>query len=196
MYIYDISRDIVSAEVYDGDPETQVNLIKDMAKGDRYNLSSVSMCTHAATHIDAPLHFDEQGESVDRLRLSTFYGKCTVISFQGIFTGADMEKLLPKCKKRLLIHGEGNAFLSVSAAEVLADSNMLLVGTDGLSIAADFDEDRVHRCLCTGKIAILEGLDLSNISDGEYTLAAFPIKLSGLEAAPCRAILLQQERGI
>ena len=86
MYIYDISRDVVSAQVYPGDPKTETEFILDMKKGDRYNLSKITMCTHAGTHIDAPLHFDEQGLPIDKLRLSTFYGKCTVISFEGIFT--------------------------------------------------------------------------------------------------------------
>lgn len=196
MYIYDISRDIMTAPVYDGDPKTEYEFISDMKKGDRYNLSVVTMCTHAGTHIDAPLHFDDEGAAVDGMRLSTFYGKCTVISFDGIFTGADMEKLLPKCKKRILLHGEGKAFLSSSAAEVLASSDVVLVGTDALSIAPEFDEEKTHRYLCMGGVAVLEGLDLSKISDGEYTLAAFPIKMSGLEAAPCRAILFKQETGI
>ena len=65
-----------------------------------------------------------------RLRLSTFYGKCTVITVTGILTGDDMERLLPYCKRRILFHGEGETFLSHSAAIVLADSDVLLVGTD------------------------------------------------------------------
>ena len=44
--------------------------------------------------------------------------------------------------------------------------------------------------------AILNNLNLENIDDGEYELCAFPIKLGGLEAAPCRAILLEMEKGL
>jgi len=43
---------------------------------------------------------------------------------------------------------------------------------------------------------VLEGLNLAGIKDGEYTLCAFPIKVSGAEAAPCRAVLMEQEKGI
>ena len=52
------------------------------------------------------------------------------------------------------------------------------------------------KILANAGIAILENLDLSDIADGDYELFAFPIKLGGLEAAPCRAILFEQERGL
>ena len=41
-------------------------------------------------------------------------------------------------------------------------------------------------------VPILEGLDLSGVPDGNYILAAFPLKLEGLEAAPVRAVLLEE----
>ena len=196
LYIHDISRDIFGTPVFDGDPETRVEHIKKLENGDSYNLTALSMCSHAGTHIDAPLHFWEDGSPVDLIRLNTFYGKCTVISVDGILTGEDMERLLPYCKRRILFHGEGKTFLSHSAAIVLASSRVVLVGTDADSIAPPFDEEKPHRELARAGIAVLENLRLSNIKDGEYDLCAFPIKASGLEAAPCRAILFEQEKGI
>ena len=195
MEIIDISRDILKTPVYPGDPEGYLDEIKSMRSGEKCNLNAFYTCLHAATHIDAPLHFDENGNSIDKLRLSTFYGKCTVITFDGIITGEDMDRLLPYCRKRIILHGKSKAFFSSSAAHVLADSNILLVGTDALSIAPDFEEEKTHKIFAKANIAVLEGLDLSGIKDGDYTLCAFPIKLAGLEAAPCRAILMEQEKG-
>ena len=139
--------------------------------------------------------FDFEGKRTEELRLSAFYGKCTVVTIKGILTGQDMEKLLPYCKKRLILHGEGEAYLSLSAAVVIADSGIVLVGTDSLSIATAFDEARVHMELARQDIAVLEGLSLKGIHDGEYTLCAFPLKIADSEAAPCRAILMEQEKG-
>lgn len=195
MIIHDISRDTLTAPVYGGDPETRVTRLKNMDE-DEYNLSAVSMSVHAGTHIDAPLHFCEDGCAIDALRLNTFYGKCTVISVEGILTGDDMERLLPYCKRRILFRGEGNTYLSQSAAIVLAESKVVLVGTDADSIAPPFDEGRPHRELALAGIAVLENLNLSSIDDGEYDLCAFPVKLGGLEAAPCRAILFEMEKGL
>lgn len=196
MILHDISKDALTTAVPEGDPVTEVTRIKNMDEMDEYNLSGISMSAHCGTHIDAPLHFYEEGVSIDRLRLNTFYGKCTVVSVEGILTGEDMEKLLPYCKRRLLIRGNGKTFLSHSAAIVLADSRLVLIGTDAASIAPPFDEAKPHRELARAGIAVLENLNLSNIEPGEYELCAFPLKLCGLEAAPCRAILLEMEKGL
>lgn len=196
MIIHDISRDTLTAPVYEGDPDTVVTQLQSLDNGDGCNLSAISMSVHAGTHIDAPLHFCEDGASIEQLWLSKFYGKCTVISVTGILTGDDMERLLPYCKRRILFHGEGETYLSHSAAIVLADSHVVLVGTDADSIAPPFDEARPHRELARAGIAVLENLNLSAIDDGEYELCAFPVKLGGLEAAPCRAILLEMEKGL
>lgn len=196
MIIHDISRDTINTPVYDGDPETRAERIKSIENGDGYNLTEISMSVHSGTHIDAPLHFYDEGSSIDNIRLNTFFGKCTVITVSGILTGEDMERLLPYCKRRVLFHGEGKTFISHSAAIVLAESRVVLVGTDAQSIAPSFDEERTHRELARAGIVILENLNLSAIDDGEYDLCAFPIKLGGLVAAPCRAIILEQEKGL
>ena len=196
MIIHDISRDSLTTPVYKDDPETEVEFLKSMDNLDQYNLSYIKMTTHCGTHIDAPLHFCEDGSSVDQLRLNTFYGKCTVISVEGILTGEDMERLLPYCKRRILFRGNGKTYLSHSAAIVLAESRVILVGTDADSIATPFDEAKPHRELARAGITVIENLNLSAIRDGEYELCAFPIKLGGLEAAPCRAILFEMEKGL
>ena len=195
MLLYDISREIMSAPVYEGDPKPNSRFIRTIDGDSMYNLSTVSMCTHAATHIDAPLHYEEDGEDIASMNISRFYGKCTVVSIEGILTGEDMEQLLPHCHRRLILHSSGKAFISVHAARVIADSKLLLVGTDAMSIAPPFDEHMPHLELARAGIAVLEGLYLEGVEDGEYILSAFPLKLGGLEAAPCRAVLMKEKKG-
>ena len=169
MLLFDISREIFSAPVYEGDPKPKSRFISTIGDDSRYNLSTVSMWTHTATHIDAPLHYDEEGADIGSMRLS--------------------------CCKRVIFHSSGKAFLSVSAARVIADSKLMLVGTDCMSIAPPFDEHMPHLELARGGVAVLEGLYLEGIEDGEYTLAAFPLKMKGLEASPCRAVLMREPKG-
>jgi len=197
MIIYDISRSIPDTPPYEGDPETVCELINSIEDGDSYNLSMFSISSHTGTHIDAPFHFDNEGKKIDELRLSTFYGKCSVISTDRILTGGDMERILPRCRKRLIIHSTGeDGGIESSAAQVIADSDLILIGIDRQSIGADFDNERTHRILASNNVTILENLDLEGIKDGnDYTLCAFPIRLDGFEAAPCRAILFEQEKG-
>lgn len=196
MDFYDISRDIMTTSEFDGDTPPKVTVIKSIENGDHYNLSQVTLSTHQATHIDSPKHFDDEGSNIGGLRLSRFYGKCTVVTINGVLTGQDMEELLPHCKKRLILHGNGNAFLTSSAAQVIANSGLTLIGTDAPSIAAPFDEMRTHLELARADVAVLENLYLNGVRDGVYTLCAFPIKLSELEAAPCRAVLIDEGMGI
>ena len=195
MLFYDISREILSSEVYPGDPKPKARTLKSISDGDMYNLSQVDLCVHTATHIDAPLHFDPDGEDIASMKITTFYGKCTVVTIEGILTGEDMERLLPHCARRVIFHSSGKAYLSVHAARVLADSKVVLVGTDSMSIAPPFDELMPHLELARAGIAVLEGLYLEGVKDGEYTLSAFPLRLGGLEAAPCRAVLMREKKG-
>ena len=120
MILYDISRDILTTQPYEGDPAPQVTVLSSIENGDAYNMTQVTMCTHNATHIDAPKHFDDDGATIGKIRLSHLYGKCTVVTIDGVLTGEDMEELLPHCKKRLILHGRGNAYLTSSAAQVVA----------------------------------------------------------------------------
>lgn len=196
MLFYDISRDALNATVYKDDPKTQYSFVKSIENGDMFNLSEFSMCAHTGTHIDAPFHFDEDGEKIGQMRLSRFFGKCTVVTIDGVLTGEDMERLLPHCEKRIIFHSSGTAYLSSSAAQVLADSKVVLVGTDAMSIAPSFDEMRTHVELARANIAVIENLYLEGVKDGTYTLCAFPLKLPELEAAPCRAVLLDEGKGI
>jgi len=195
MLLYDITREMFSSAVYPGDPKPSSYFIRTIGEDSPCNISTVSMCSHTATHIDAPLHFDESGADITSMRLKHFCGKCTVVTIDGILTGEDMERLLPHCGKRLILHSGGKAFLSVSAARVIADNDMLLVGTDAMSIAPPFDEVMPHLELARANVAVLEGLILDGVEDGEYTIAAFPLKMKGLEASPCRAVLMREPKG-
>ena len=77
MKIYDISQEIISSDIYPGDPSPRLNKISDMAKGDLYNLSEFSMCAHNGTHLDAPRHFIEGGKTIGEIDLSSAIGSAT-----------------------------------------------------------------------------------------------------------------------
>ena len=171
MKIYDISRELFSAPVYPGDPSPSFERLRRMELGDSFNLSGFYTGCHSGTHVDAPLHFLEDGAPIDE-------------------TGLDIEALRLRKGERVLF--SGGAFVSLSAAYVLADAEVALVGTDQQSIAPMGDEEAPHRELLRHEIALLEGLCLDGIPEGMYTLCAFPLKLRGLEASPVRAVLLQK----
>jgi arylformamidase len=60
--------------------------------------------------------------------------------------------------------------LSVDAAELLVDRNVKLLGIDYLSIAPYKQGKPVHTILLDAGVVLIEGLDLSKVSQGRYTL--------------------------
>ncbi len=192
MQIIDISKDIMKTPVYPGDPEGYIDEIKSMKSGEKCNLNAFYTCLHTATHIDAPLHFLQDGKSVEKIPLEYFIGECVVVEAEpGPITGAFAEDNFPTNAERVLIKGNGNSYLMESSAYILADLGVKLIGTDSQSIGISGTNEKIHRELLLSDIAILEGLDLSAVEPGRYFLLAQPLKISGVEAAPVRALLIK-----
>ena len=191
MIIYDISPDITAAPLYPGDSAPELCRRADIAAGSEYNLCDISMCLHTGAHIDDPLHYFEDGKSVDMLSASKFIGRCAVKEANGPVTAQWVEKNLPWDCKRLIIKCRSNGYLMDNAVFELCRFNLELIGIDSLSIASQENEGAVHRELLNNGIAVLEGIDLTDVEPGEYFLFAPPIKIGGAEAAPCRALLIK-----
>ena len=194
MEIIDISRDLLKTPVYPGDPEGYIDNIKSIRAGDNCNLNAVYTCLHTATHVDAPLHFIDGASSNESMPLDLFIGECQVVEAPpGPVTGAFAEDNFPwsGCE-RLLIKGNGFSHLMESSAYYIADSGIKLVGTDSQTIGIHGQNESVHKALLSAGVPIIEGLDLSNVEPGTYFLMAQPLKISGLEAAPLRAVLVKE----
>ncbi|MBQ3133694.1 MAG: cyclase family protein [Clostridia bacterium] len=190
MKIHDISKGLLSSPVYPGDPMPELRQLRQMAFGDEYNLSELTMCVHSGTHLDAPLHFLPDGADVTALPLADVIGECTVVELDGPILGADAEELLPRIRDgRLLI--KGDAWLTPSAAFVL--SELKLIGSELASVAPPEVVASVHRQLLGEGTLLLENLDLSAVPAGTYFLVAAPIKIEGAEGAPVRAFLFEKE---
>ena len=80
-----------------------------------------------------------------------------------------------------------------SAAFVLADSGLRLLGVEGQSVAPAGCTVAVHRRLLSSGMVLLEGLDLSGVEEGIYFLMAAPLKIDGADGSPVRAILLERQ---
>ncbi len=192
MILHDISRELFGAPVYPGDPAPSLTAITRMEWGDVCNTSALSACLHNATHLDAPRHFVPDGTDIASLPLEQSVGPCSVVAFDGVLLGAQAEELLPRLHKRVLFKGEME--ISPSAAFVLSDAGLALVGVEAQSVAAPECTAAVHRQLLGRGVALLEGLDLSGVKPGDYFLFAAPLKVAGADGAPVRAVLVERER--
>ena len=190
MNLIDISRDLMRAPVYPGDPAPELKKLTSMAAGDAYNTTLLSASLHNGTHMDAPKHFFPEGDGVDRIPLDACIGECTVIECNGLLLGDAAEELLPKLKKRVLF--KGDVQLTPSAAFVLSDAGMVLLGVESPSVAPPEYAEQVHRQLLGAGIVLLEGLDLSAAEENvPYLLMAAPLRIRGADGAPVRAVLAE-----
>ena len=194
MKIIDISQELTTANVYDGDPKPQFNRIISMNDGEPYNLSTLSMCLHNGTHIDAPSHFIEGGKTVDQIPLSTLIGRCFVAIHAGDVTALDAEKILEKAKakkacERILLRGE--LTVTEEAARVFAKEKIRLLGNEGQTVGPKDAPMAVHLILLGAGTVLLEGIVLDEVEEGAYLLNAAPLNIEGAEGSPCRAWLIK-----
>ncbi len=208
MRTYDVTLTITPQMiVWPGDPPVIMEHTSSIASGDNANVSQISMSCHTGTHVDAPDHFLNNGKTVENLSLDLLVGRAYVLHLPDvnlITASILMDADIPPRTRRLLfktknsdLWARGNkefqsdfVGLSVDAAELLVDRNVKLVGVDYLSVAPFKMGKPVHTILLNAGVVVIEGLDLSNVSQGRYTLHCLPLKLGGADGAPTRAILV------
>jgi arylformamidase len=205
--IFDISVPIVDGGlVYPGNPEIRIEPHSELGRGASSNLSRLSFGSHTGTHVDAPRHFFESGDTVDRLPLSVLIGPARVIAFPDNVLRVTAELLQARHLagvERLLIRTRNSGFIrqrefhpdftfiAPDAAALLASIGIKLVGVDYLSVEQfRSGHHQTHRTLLERGIVIVEGLDLSAIVPGDYDFCCLPLRLEALDGAPARAVLM------
>ena len=190
MELIDISRELLGAPVYPGDPPPALEALCRVEWGDMCNTSALRACLHNGTHLDAPLHFFPGEADAASLPLDACIGECAVVEGEGVLLGDQAERLLDGLPPRVLFRGE--MLLSPSAAFVLADAGIKLVGVEAASVAPPESAAAVHRQLLGSGTVLLEGLDLSGAPAGRYFLFAPPLKIAGADGAMTRAVLMRR----
>jgi arylformamidase len=208
MKIYDVSLPIhPELPVWPGDPPIELVHVASIASGSDANVSRLACGVHVGTHVDAPLHFIDNGESIDQIDLNTFIGKVHVVDLQGetTITAMKLESVgITKRARRVIfktdnsrLWHEGNpkftedfVALQPDAAEWLVERGIQLVGIDYLSIAPFHYGVPTHQILLEAGVVIVEGLNLWSVPPGRYTLYCLPLNLKGSDGAPARVILI------
>ena len=185
MKIIDITKEMLSAEIYPGDTAPSLNRANTVEKGG-YNVSDLACCLHNGTHIDAPLHVKTGGAGAAEIPIEKCFGKCLVISVNGKLGLRAFSEIKRSGIKRVILK---NAEITAVSAFMLSLLKLDLLGTEKQS-AGNLS---VHRSLLSAGTVILEGLDLSAAEDGEYTLCALPLKIAGADGTPVRAVLIRGE---
>ena len=205
--IYDVSIPIrPGGVVYPGNPEIRFTPAQSIARGDSANVTAIALGSHTGTHVDAPRHFSDTGETVDCLPLDVLIGPALLIAMPDdvrAIGAAELQRHDLRGQRRVLLRTRNSAlqarpdfvsdytYLAPDGAEWLVQQGVQLVGIDYYSIEQFHSgHHRTHRTLLDHKVIIVEGLRLVDPPAGKYELICLPLKLVGLDGAPARAVLI------
>lgn len=201
--VIDLTRSLSpETMVYPGDPEVRFTSFDEAGA----TVTSLSICSHSGTHIDAPRHYSTDGAGVDQIPLTHLVGRCRVIDLQQAgdeISAKDLgdrlcgaSRVLIKTRfSRETTFDQHYPALSSEAAALLCREKVVCVGIDTPSVERFTGDGTVHRQLLGGGIAIIELLTLAGVAEGEYWLTALPLSLKGLDGAPARVVLITSYHG-
>jgi arylformamidase len=207
MKLYDISWPISPAMTAYKDKKTvQFDRVKNF-ENDAVRESIITLGSHSGTHVDAPSHFMQDGQTIEHMNLRMLIGDCIVLDLTAVEGGigrdhledADIQAgdiILLKTKNSVFDatapFNPNFIYLAESGAHYLVERNIRAVGIDYLGIERGQLAHETHVQLFNAGITILEGLRLADVPAGKYFLCCLPLKIQGLEAAPARAVLISQ----
>ena len=168
------------------------------------NFTWLDFGSHAGTHIDAPYYlFNEKWKS-DEVPFDVLMGECQVIDLSDINDYIKVEDLKKHeiTSKRILLktknsydnmekYNPKHVALSSEAAIYLRDLGIKLIGYDYQSFERN-GEVNIHRIFMEKDIIALDNLRLKDTQEKTYKLICLPIKVTGIDAAPSRAILIDE----
>ncbi len=200
--------------IYPGDPTPDFKATRTLEEHGVL-VTQMRLGTHTGSHMDAPLHFIEGGESIDELDLEKLVTEAIVLDLSykemgSAITVEDLEKFSEAIKE-----GEGILFYTGTsklwgderilrnftyidpfAAEWLVEKKVSIVGIDCLSVEKyKADAPETHKTLLSAGIPLIETLssNLEKITGERVLLIALPLKIKGRDAAPARVIALRVE---
>ncbi len=187
---------------------------------DGWNATTLTLYSHAGTHMDAPGHFLPGGASLDQQNLSVCVGPARIVDLapavpKQSLEVAQVQDALGLAPDGRLIPGARLLFrtnwhqrygtsayrdelprISVELAHWLVDQQVALLGVEPPSVA-DVNNMRevteVHQILFRGQVVIVEGLaHLDQIQAAEIEFVALPLKIIGGDGCPVRAIAIER----
>lgn len=215
MKIVDLTLEITSDMItFPGYP--MPNFIK-WSKFDTQGYVSEVMflSTHTGTHMDAPFHFNPNGQTIDQIEVDRYICNNAILmkiqkNANEMITSDDItrDSKYEIKEKDTVVFSTGwekqikqkdnyignNPGLSKDAAEYLVEKKVNAIGIDSPSIDIGIDSGlTVHKTLLSNEILIIENLcNLYKFTSGKFTLLVTPLKLAGASGSPVRAIGIEE----
>jgi arylformamidase len=201
--IFDITLPVYEGmPVYKNKPEKQPKL--ETVTNAHVTESRLSLDLHTGTHIDAPLHMINDGDTFKTISLEDLTRNVKVLDLTSVEDGITKDDLMKFGieKNDFLLFKTKNSFdkefnfnfiyLKADGAEYLAEKGIRGVGIDALGVERSQPNHPTHKTLFAAGIIVIEGLALAEVVEGEYFMVAAPLKLLETDAAPARVILIKE----
>ena len=203
MAIFDITPRISPRMgVWPGDTAVSREVLLDQRAGATVTLSTLRATVHLGAHADAPNHYGVGAPAIEARSLDYYLGPCQVLHVptpRG--TRMRPEQVTQSITTPRILIATGTfsdpenwnndfAALSPELVDWLHRRGVRLIGLDTPSVdLMDSKDLPAHMRFLANDMAILEGLILRDVPQGEYELIALPLPLEGFDASPVRAIL-------
>ncbi|WP_332697777.1 arylformamidase [Halalkalibacter lacteus] len=166
------------------------------------NIGQITTSVHSGTHVDAPFHFKNDGETILDLDVNLYIGEARIIDIsayekidQSTLSQFDLKgvtRLLVKTSvpNQPEIFPESIPYVTADGARYLSEKGVRLIGVDVPSVdPLDSKDLEGHHALFKYNVAILENLMLDHVSEGDYELIALPLPLKAADGSPVRAVI-------
>ncbi len=177
--------------------------------------NKISFCEHNGTHLDAPIHFIQGGEPLDKIDCRSFFGRALIINAYRDYQEdhyltleqikdweskhcsiqqGDMVFVRFGMDNKYALEPHGKAFIekwggvSNEAAQYLTDKCIRIIGTDALCINAYDNPDDVHYIFLGKGVLIVENLRHLGNLPAVVGVAALPLKFKDGSGSPIRVI--------
>ena len=202
-----LAADRSDTPVFPGDTPYSQQWTAQIGPGCPVNVSAITMSAHLGAHADAPLHYSAAADAlpIGAVSLDPFLGPCRVIHAH---RSVPARSITPDDLRHAVAAGPAAArprahlrqgaatwdpnFAAFAPETIawLASLGVTLVGIDTPSVdPADSKTLDSHQQLLRHDMRVLENLVLDDVAPGDYELIALPLKLTGADASPVRAIL-------
>lgn len=173
------------------------------------NTHSILLGSHSGTHMDAPYHFIEGGDTIERISPDMTCGPVNIVDFRrvnNIVSINDVKQVIVGEKMLFVFEWYKKwktdsyyrefPYFSVEAVRYLVDNGMKFMAMDtpspdsGKAINEGEDSPN-HKILLKRRVVIVEYLNNTDKIDfdKEYEIYALPLKVLGSDGAPARVIL-------
>jgi len=202
--IIDISMDLnEKTVVWKDDPQPKLKPLARIPDAP-CNFTWLDFGAHTGTHIDAPFYLFNDKWTSDQVPLDRLIGTCQMIDISDVsdmITAEDLKKY--KINQKIVLLKTKNSYdamnaynpkhvaMTLDAANYLVEQGITTLGYDYQSFEREGKND-IHRVFMKKNIIVIDNLRLKNVDAKEYILFCLPIKVTGIDAAPARAVLIEE----